>query len=391
MISLLARIFIPNRGDVHNPDVRARYGVLCGAAGIALNLLLFAGKLAAGLLAKSISISADAFNNLSDAAGSAVTLVGFKMAGKKPDAQHPFGHGRIEYIAGLIVSFLILVVGWELLTDSVRAVISPKPVDASLLSVIVLAASIAVKFYMYFYNHRIGRLISSEAMEAAAKDSRNDTVSTAAVLAAALAALFFPETAVPLDGIAGIVVALFILRSGVQSVRDTSNPLLGVPASPEFVKKVEAVVLAHAPISGIHDLIVHDYGPGRMMVSLHAEVPGDRNIFELHEAIDNAEGDIARTFGCSATIHMDPVDVRNKEVSILKTRIAAGAQAISPELAVHDVRIVPGNGHTNVIFDAVRPYSCPLSPEELTEALAKIVSDYNPSYRSVIHIDNPFA
>lgn len=271
MIGLLARLFIKDYNDVKNPDVRGRYGVLCGIAGICFNFLLFSGKFIAGIFSKSVAVIADAFNNLSDAAASIVTIVGFKISGKKPDADHPFGHGRMEYIAGLVVSFLILVVGFELLMSSIDSIRNPEPLDTSVFTVVMLVAAILVKFYMFFYNRRIGKKILSSAMEATAKDSLNDTVSTAVVLAAVIIELFFPNSKFPFDGVAGIFVAVFIFYNGIESIKDTVNPLLGVPADREFVKQVEEEVMKFKPICGIHDLIVHDYGPGRVMISLHAE------------------------------------------------------------------------------------------------------------------------
>jgi len=374
----------------YTSEQRQAYGIKCGITGIVLNVLLFTGKLLAGIFSKSVAVIADAFNNLSDAAASVVTVAGFKLSGKKPDADHPFGHGRMEYIAGLIVSFLILMVGLELLKSSVESIIHPEKTDSSIFTVCALVASICVKCIMYVYNHVIAKKICSPAMEATAKDSLNDCISTSVVLVTVIVNYFVPDFSLPLDGIAGLIVAVFILRSGYEAAKDTVDPLLGVKADPEFVKEIESCVLEHKPISGIHDLIVHDYGPGRLMISLHAEVPGNENIFDLHEIIDETEYEISERFGCQVTIHMDPVDVTNPELDTLKAYIKKVAEKIDEKLTFHDLRIVPGQGHTNVIFDIVRPNDCSLSEEDLKLVFRKAIFDYNKVYFAVINIDNPY-
>lgn len=374
----------------YTSEQREAYGIKCGITGIVLNVLLFTGKLLAGIFSKSVAVIADAFNNLSDAAASVVTVAGFKLSGKKPDADHPFGHGRMEYIAGLIVSFLILMVGLELLKSSVESIIHPEKTDSSIFTVCALVASICVKCIMYVYNHVIAKKICSPAMEATAKDSLNDCISTSVVLVTVIVNYFVPDFTLPLDGIAGLIVAVFILRSGYEAAKDTVDPLLGVKADPAFVKEIESCVLEHKPISGIHDLIVHDYGPGRLMISLHAEVPGNENIFDLHEIIDETEYEISERFGCHVTIHMDPVDVTNPELDTLKAYIKKVAAKIDEKLTFHDLRIVPGQGHTNVIFDIVRPNDCSLSEEDLKLVFRKAIFDYNKVYFAVINIDNPY-
>lgn len=374
----------------YTSEQREAYGIKCGITGIILNVLLFTGKLLAGIFSKSVAVIADAFNNLSDAAASVVTVAGFKLSGKKPDADHPFGHGRMEYIAGLIVSFLIFMVGLELIKSSVESIIHPEKTDSSIFTVCALVASICVKCIMYVYNHVIAKKICSPAMEATAKDSLNDCISTSVVLVTVIVNYFVPDFSLPLDGIAGLIVAVFILRSGYEAAKDTVDPLLGVKADPEFVKEIESCVLEHKPISGIHDLIVHDYGPGRLMISLHAEVPGNENIFDLHEIIDETEYEISERFGCQVTIHMDPVDVTNPELDTLKAYIKKVAEKIDEKLTFHDLRIVPGQGHTNVIFDIVRPNDCSLSEEDLKLVFRKAIFDYNKVYFAVINIDNPY-
>ncbi len=283
MIRLLSKIFIRNRDDVENPEVRTAYGILCGAVGILLNLLLFAGKFFAGTLSGSIAITADAFNNLSDAGSSVITLMGFRLGGQKPDSEHPFGHGRIEYLSGLLVSMFIILMGFELARTSVGKILHPVPVEFSWVSVGILTASICVKLYMCYYNRTVGKRIRSTAMRATAMDSLSDSAATSAVLIATLAGRF---AGVMIDGWCGILVALFIIWSGLGSGRDTLDPLLGQPPSAEFVSDIRDIVMAHPDILGIHDLIVHDYGPGRRMISLHAEVPASENVLDIHDEID---------------------------------------------------------------------------------------------------------
>ena len=383
MIKLLSRIFIKNYTDYQNEKVRSQYGILCGAFGIFLNAVLFTLKFVFGTLAASVSMVADAFNNLSDAASSVVQILGFKLATKKPDPDHPFGHGRLEYISGLVVSFLILYMGTALLKNSLLAIIHPETMKISLLSVIVMGISVLVKFYMYLYNHLTAKKIDSVAMEVVAKDSLNDVISTSVVIAALIGSKF---TSLPLDGIGGLVVGIFIL----EAARDTIKPLLGSAPSAELVAQIEEELMKHKPIVGMHDLIIHDYGPGRMMISLHAEVPGNLNIFSLHDVIDIAEHDIALRFNCHVVIHMDPVDTENKRLSQLKNVLAEEIVKINPELKYHDVRMVPGDTHTNLIFDVVKPYSCFLTDEQLKLAIHNAVNSRVPDVFCAITVDQPF-
>lgn len=387
MIKLLSRIFIKNYTDYQNEKVRSQYGILCGAFGIFLNAVLFTLKFVFGTLAASVAMVADAFNNLSDAASSVVQILGFKLATKKPDPDHPFGHGRLEYISGLVVSFLILYMGTALLKNSILAIIHPETMKISALSVIVMGISVLVKFYMYLYNHLTAKKIDSVAMEVVAKDSLNDVISTSVVIAALIGSKF---TSLPLDGIGGLVVGIFILKTGIEAARDTIKPLLGSAPSAELVAQIEEELMKHKPIVGMHDLIIHDYGPGRMMISLHAEVPGNLNIFSLHDVIDIAEHDIALRFNCHVVIHMDPVDTENKRLSQLKNVLAEEIVKINPELKYHDVRMVPGDTHTNLIFDVVKPYSCFLTDEQLKMAIHNAVNSRVPDVFCAITVDQPF-
>lgn len=386
MISLLAKWLIkPENGN--ETSVRKAYGVLCGAVGIVLNVLLFALKFFAGLLSGSIAITADAFNNLSDAGSSFVTLLGFQLAGQKPDSDHPFGHGRIEYLSGLVVSMLILLMGFELAKSSVSKILHPEPVESGAVVIVILCASILVKLYMSFYNRRIGRKINSSAMLATAADSLSDTVSTAAVLAATLIGRF---TSLQIDGWAGIAVAVFIFISGLKAAKETIDPLLGTPPTPEFVADIRDIVMKHSGIEGIHDLIVHDYGPGRCMISLHAEVSSAGNVVDLHDQIDHIEKELQETLGCHAVIHMDPLAVDDSLTAETRQKVAALIHCIDEAINIHDFRMVIGPTHTNVIFDAVVPFGFRLSDEEVEEKIKTIVRTLDGNYFAVVSVERSY-
>jgi cation diffusion facilitator family transporter len=387
MISLLSRLFIKNHKDYENPRVRQAYGTLCGAVGICLNILLFLGKYFAGTISGSIAIVADSFNNLSDAGSSLITLLGFRLAGKKPDPDHPYGHGRIEYISGLIVSFLILLMGFELAKSSIGKIIAPEPIQAGWLPAAILVASICVKVYMFLYNRSVGRKIDSAAMIATATDSLSDSIATTVVLLSMIVAYFFR---VNIDGWAGLLVALFILYAGYGAAKDTLAPLLGQAPDPELVQRVNEIVMAHPEVLGIHDLVVHDYGPGRKMVTLHTEVDGKGDFFTLHDAIDNIERELTRECGCHATIHMDPIESDNEEVLAMREKVARLVQRIDPAITIHDFRIVPGKTHTNVIFDAVVPAGLPMTEEAVAERIRLLVADAYPDFYAVVDIDQAY-
>ena len=387
MTALLARIFIKNRDDVASTAVRRAYGYLCGFLGIALNLLLFGLKLFAGTLSGSIAVTADAFNNLSDAGSSLITLLGFKLAGQRPDPAHPFGHGRIEYLSGLLVSGLIVVMGLKLLQSSVQKLFTPEPVEFSVVSVCILAVSVAVKLYMCFYNRRIGARISSAAMKATAADSLSDCVATGVVL---LSLLVYRFTGVDLDAYCGLAVALFILAAGVRSAKETISPLLGQKPDPELVKRIESIVLSYAQVTGLHDLVVHDYGPGRLMISLHAEVSATADIRETHDAIDNIERRLADELGCTAVIHMDPVDVGDERTLALKAQVTAVLADMDARLSLHDFRVVTGPTHTNVIFDLVVPYDVRESDAQLVQAVRERIETADGTLFAVINVDRAY-
>lgn len=387
MITLLSKIFIKNHDDVTNPAVRKAYGMLCSLTGIFLNVLLFAGKYIAGTLAGSIAVTADAFNNLSDAGSSVITLLGFRMASKKPDPDHPFGHGRIEYLSGLAVSLIIIVVGVQLGLESIDKIRSPEEIDASLLPMLILVASICVKGYMFFYNRAVGRKINSPGMSATATDSLSDCIATLVVLISMLVARF---TGVNIDGWSGAVVAVFIIYSGFSAARDTLSPLLGSAPDPELVKRIVDIVMAHPEVLNVHDLVVHDYGPGRLMVSLHAEVPGDGDIYELHDAIDTAEYELQRELGCNAVIHMDPVSTDDSKTGRMRDELSEAVDGLGYGITIHDFRIVDGPTHTNVIFDAVLPNDSPLTEDEAKKTLETLVNSLWENTHPKVHIDRPF-
>ena len=386
MISFLARLFLKAEGQ-DETALRKAYGVLCGAVGIALNVLLFLGKFFAGALSGSIAITADAFNNLSDAGSSFVTLLGFQLAGQQPDAGHPFGHGRFEYLSGLAVSVLILLMGFELAKSSVLKILHPAPVDFSPLVVAILCVSIAVKLYMAFYNRQLGRRLNSAAMLATAADSLSDSLATTAVLAATLIGHF---TGLMIDGWVGVLVALFILWSGFHAAKDTIDPLLGTPPTHEFVEQIRQIVMAHPAIIGIHDLIVHDYGPGRVMISLHAEVSASENVLELHDEIDNVERELQKKLGCSAVIHMDPIVTDDGITEETRGRVAALVHCIDDAISIHDFRMVAGPTHTNVIFDAVVPFHFRLTDAEVAEKIKTAVRTLDSSYFAVVNVERSY-
>ena len=386
MIQLLARWLIPDRENVTSPVVRRAYGTLCGVVGIALNILLFAGKFFAGQLSGSIAVTADAFNNLSDAGSSAVTLLGFRLAGRKPDTDHPFGHGRIEYISGLVVAGLILLMGVELAKSSFGKILHPEEVAFSALALGILAASVCVKLYMWLYNRRIGRRIKSAAMEATAMDSLSDTAATAAVL---LAMLIGKWSGLAVDGYVGLVVALFILFSAYKAAKETLSPLLGQAPDPALVQQIRDIVLSNDTVLGVHDLVVHDYGPGRLMITLHAEVPAHGDIMAMHDVIDNIEKELMEKLHCHAVIHMDPI-VTDGSVTALKEQVAALVKQVEPSLTIHDFRVVRGTTHDNLIFDAVLPFSSGKTPEQAAEEIRQRVRQLNDTYFAVVTVEHSY-
>ena len=387
MISLLSKLLFRNKEDDTGAAARKAYGTLCGAVGIFLNLLLFSGKFFAGSISGSIAITADAFNNLSDAGSSAVTLLGFQLGGQKADRDHPFGHGRIEYLSGLVVAMLIILMGFELAKTSLGKILHPEPVESGVLVLCILAASICVKLYMFLYNRAGGKKYESPAMTATAMDSFSDCVATAAVLAATLVGRY---TGLKIDGWCGMLVAAFILWSGLKAGKETLDPLLGQPPSEQFVQNIRDTVMAHPKVIGVHDLIVHNYGPGRVMISLHAEVPSCDNVLELHDEIDNVEKELREKLGCEAVIHMDPVVTDDGVTQETRRKVAALVSCIDEEINIHDFRMVAGPTHTNLIFDAVVPFNFRLTDEEVERKIRTAVRALDGNYYAVVNVEKSY-
>ena len=388
MITLLSKIFIKDRKNYQDTKVRYAYGLLCGIVGIVLNVMLFAIKMVAGILGNSIAITADAFNNLSDAGSSVVTLLGFRLATIEPDPEHPFGHGRIEYISGLIVSGIIILMGFELLKDSVDKIIHPQATAFSGLVLFILIISILVKLYMAFYNRRLAEKIDSAAMRATGMDSLSDVAATGIVLLSMIISHF---CVVQIDGICGVIVAVIILIAGFSAGKETVSPLLGQPPEPEFVDEIEKIVMAQEGIVGVHDLVVHNYGPGRVMISLHAEVPANMDIMYSHDVIDLTEHKLKQELKCDAVIHMDPVETDNQQVSDLKKKVQQVISEWNEKATIHDFRVVFGNTHSNLIFDVVVPYSVKRSESEITGEIQKCIwEEIGKEYMAVINIDHSY-
>jgi len=386
MVELLARYFVKIK-DTESLETRQAYGMLCGSVGIFFNVLLAIGKFVAGLLSGSIAIMADAANNLSDAGSSLIVLFGFKLAGQKPDPDHPFGHGRVEYISGLLVSVLIIYMAFELLKSSINAIIHPGEISFEPVILVILLISILVKFYMFCYNRKFGKRIRSEAMLATSMDSLSDMGATTVVLISMLVSHY---TSIQIDGVCGVLVALLIFYAGFNSAKETINPLLGQPPEPEFVQRIEEIVNEEEEIIGIHDLIVHNYGPGRVMISLHAEVPADGDILALHDMIDNVEHRLKSELHCAAVIHMDPVSTKDEQTLELKKVVTDIVKEVDEVLSIHDFRVVAGPTHTNLIFDMVVPFDFPISDVDLADQIQNKIWKYNPVYFAVIEIDKDY-
>lgn len=387
MVNFLARFFIKDHQNTASPGVRQAYGILCGALGIGLNVLLFLGKFIAGIISNSIAITADALNNLSDAGSSFITLIGFKLAGQEPDPEHPFGHGRMEYLSGLVVAGAILIMAYELLASSVKKILHPEETTFNLLIAVILLASILVKLYMAYYNYSVGKKFDSAAMKATATDSLSDTVATTVVLLSSLVGHFLHWQ---IDGFCGILVSIFIFIAGINAAKDTINPLLGEPPSKEFIDQIEKIVLSYSGVLGMHDLVVHDYGPGRIIISLHAEVSASGDILEIHDMIDLLESDLKKQLQCDAVIHMDPIVTDDEEVSLWKERIHTIILSIDDSLHMHDFRMVKGNTHTNLIFDIVIPYKFKMNENELLSEIQNQVHKIDSTYFVVINVDHSF-
>ena len=388
MITFLASLFIKDRRNYDSPAVRQAYGVLSGAVGIGLNILLFLGKWIAGTLSGSIAITADAFNNLSDAGSSIITLIGFRLSGQAPDPEHPFGHGRMEYISGLLVSVAILVMGFELIRSSFGKLRDPELIESSALVLGILLASILVKVYMFYYNRSLSKKLDSAAMKATSVDSLSDTVATTLVL---IATVISKYTGLILDGWGGLLVGICIVYTGGSTLKETIDLLIGQPPKKEFIDEIREIVLGHSLVYGVHDLIVHDYGPGRRMISLHAEVAVDGDIQDIHEQIDHIEHELQEKLNCSATIHMDPIVTDDKEVLEMKAKVEAMVQSLDEAFSMHDFRMVKGPTRTNLIFDVEVPRKTSLTDNEIMNRLKEQVHGLPGSkYFAVIQIDHEY-
>ena len=386
MTQLLIRWFVPDADLTQDAGVRQRYGRLAGGVGIAMNLLLFAIKLLAGLLTASVAVLADAFNNLSDAGTSVVTLAGFYLAGQEADEEHPFGHGRMEYLAGLIVALAILLVGFELGKSSVEKILHPEPVSFSLLSVGILALAVLLKLWLFCFNRALGEKIASAAMRATATDSLMDAIATAVVLVSTLVGWQFR---VNIDGWVGVLVALFIFKAGWEAAKETLDPLLGRPMDPELAADIDRLVLDHPYILGIHDLVYHDYGPGRAMMSFHAEVPADGDLLAVHDVIDHIERELKERNGIETVIHMDPI-VQDESTEALRVQVEQLAKEMDGRLTVHDFRITAGPIHTNLLFDVVVPYGFSMTDAQVKKNLSERVRALSEKYYAVIEVDRPY-
>ncbi len=387
MTDLLSRLFVKNHRDTANPQVRRAYGSLVSITGIILNVILFAAKFLVGTLFGSVSITADAVNNLSDAGSQIISLISFRISAKPADREHPFGHARIEYVASMIVSFLILLIGFELIKESISKIIDPVLPERSWVAAAVLGGSILVKLWLAIFNRKIGKRIDSSVMRATAADSLSDVFSTSAVLVSTLILLLVPSLNVNLDAYMGVIVAILILVAGVKILNETKNSILGEAPSDEIVEQITTLVEGTPGALGIHDLTVHNYGPGHIIAALHVEVDGKADVFLSHDMIDNIEQRLRKECGIEATIHMDPIVTDDEQINTLRTQVAEAVKEIAPSLRIHDFRFVSGTTHSNLIFDVMAPFEVKLTNEELRRAVADKVSRIDPSYFTVVTID----
>ncbi|MBQ9112533.1 MAG: cation transporter [Clostridia bacterium] len=384
MINLLCKIFIKNSSDTRDPKVRHAYGMLMSIVGITANLVLSVLKLLFGTLCGSISVTADALNNLSDAGAQIISLISFKIASKPADRDHPFGHARIEYVASMIVSFLVLLVGWELMKESVAKIITPVKAEFNTAVMIVLSVSIVVKLWLGISSKRISKRIGSPVIAATSADSLSDAIATSAVLVSAMISRY---TGFQTDAYMGAVVSVVILAAGIKILNDTKNSILGSPPEPEVVEAIANITKQYPEICGIHDMVVHNYGPGNTIASLHAEVDGAQDVYLIHDIIDNVEKRLYSDLGVRATIHMDPIVTDNEKISELRALTREIVKSIDTRLDIHDFRFVEGATHSNLIFDITAPYELKTSDADLTAAIAQRISEVNKSFFTVITVD----
>lgn len=384
MTKLLLRLFIKEYENVKDDNIRQKCGILAGCIGIICNIMLFLAKFIAGILTSSIAITADSFNNLSDAGSSVVTLIGFKLSSMPADKEHPFGHGRIEYISGLIVSMLIIFVGFQLAITSIEKIITVTDIYFDVISLLILIVSVLVKIWLWIFNKNVGKMIDSTAMKATAMDNISDVIATSAVV---VSILVYKFTGLNVDGYIGVLVALFICYTGVQTAKETLNPLLGNAPKKEFVQEIEQVVLSYPYIIGIHDLIVHNYGHHKTIISLHAEVSSKIDIIKIHDIVDTIEQDLNNRFDCETVIHMDPIIVDDKVVVQTLNRVKGIVKSIDSQFSIHDFRMVKGDTHTNLIFDIVVPYNHNMSDRQIIEEIENKIRQLDSKYKMTIRID----
>jgi len=387
MTNSLIRLFIGKNQNVNDPKIRGKYTSLAGFTGIILNVLLFIGKLVMGILAGSVAIIADAFNNISDAGSSIVTLIGFRLANKPVDKEHPWGHGRLEYVSGFIVDMLIILVGFELFTSSIDKIMHPVLPTVGTATLILLVAAILVKLWLFFFYKKIGNAISSTSIKGAAFDSLSDCLATTLVLVSAIIARIYH---VGIDGWAGIVVAIFILFAGIKAAKETIDLLLGSPPSQEFIDDIYAFVKNYPNVVGIHDVMVHDYGPGRQIVSFHAEVPADSDINIAHEEVDKLERDMHEKFGCIVTVHLDPIVMNDPLVNEMHEVAVNAVKTVDPDFTLHDFRMTIGETSFNLIFDLVVPTDCKMCAVEAEKAVIEEIKKHRPNCFCVIRVEHPF-
>lgn len=388
MTEFIVKRFVKNHTDTENPVVRAAYGKVAGFVGIICNLILFAAKIVVGTLAASISITADAVNNLSDASSSIISLVGFKLAERPADEDHPYGHGRYEYLSALTVAVIILVIGVELFKSGVEKILSPEKSVLTIASIVVLTLSIAMKLWLMLFNRKIGKRINSGSLLATSADSRNDVITTLAVLIASIISHF---SGFELDGWVGVAVAVFILISGVGLIKETINPMLGTAPDEEYVEKVKNKILSYEGVIGMHDLMIHDYGPCRRFASVHVEMAAEEDVLISHDIIDNIEQDFKENEGLHLVIHYDPILTKNSLTNDIRAQVEKAVKEIDQRLSIHDLRVVPGTTHTNIVFDCLRPYGVDIRSRELVRLINEKVKEIDPKYNCVITVDKSFA
>lgn len=384
MFDFIMKAFVPGYGKKDEPQIREKSGRVAGAVGIVTNLVLFVIKLVAGFVSGSVAVMADAVNNLTDSGSSIVMLVGFKLAGKPADEKHPFGHARIEYLSGVIVSFIVLFLGLELGKTSIEKIISPEPADFSVMALAILGVSILIKLWQCFFYRSVGKTIHSDTVFATSSDSRNDVIATSVVL---LGAVITKLTDLNLDGFLGLVVAVFIVVSGVKLIMETGNPLLGMAPDEELVKTIYEKILSYEGIFGIHDLTVHNYGEGKCFASVHCEVPAERDILVSHDIIDNIERDFQRDLGIHLVIHLDPIVTEDERTNKLREQVRKLLHVVYPEASLHDFRVVWGVTHSNVVFDVAVPFSLKESDQQIKDRIDQAVKTLDPDYRTVLTID----